>query len=57
LILGEAPTLAQYIGGSVILCGIVLNQIGISHQGTETINASHNPSDKQMDIEVGFKGI
>ena len=29
LLLGEIPTSAQYVGGSVILVGIVLNQIGV----------------------------
>jgi len=29
LVLGEAPTLAQYIGGSLILCSIFLSQVGI----------------------------
>jgi drug/metabolite transporter (DMT)-like permease len=29
LILGEAPTSAQYIGGAVILLGIALNKIGV----------------------------
>jgi drug/metabolite transporter (DMT)-like permease len=29
LVLGEAPTLAQYIGGSLILFGIFISQIGI----------------------------
>ncbi|MEB3829947.1 DMT family transporter [Phormidium sp. CCY1219] len=29
LILGEVPTLPQYIGGSIIILGIILNQIGV----------------------------
>ncbi|MEH2177705.1 DMT family transporter [Nostoc sp.] len=32
LVLGEAPTLAQYIGGSLILVGILLSQVGIRPQ-------------------------
>jgi drug/metabolite transporter (DMT)-like permease len=32
LVLGEAPTLAQYIGGSLILVGILLSQVGICLQ-------------------------
>ena len=55
LILGEAPTIAQYIGGFVILCGIIFNQIGVSR-----LNAtipSQQPSDKQMSESVSFKGI
>lgn len=57
LILREAPTLAQYIGGAVILCGIVLNQIGNSRQSAETINVLQSRTEKEMDTEVGFKGI
>lgn len=52
-LLGEAPTFAQYIGGAVILCGIALNQIGISRQRAEPQVSSA----KEMDIEVGFKGL
>lgn len=48
LILGEAPTSAQYLGGSVIVCGIVLSQIG----------AWQKPSTPQgMETRVGFKGV
>lgn len=52
-LLGEAPTFAQYIGGAVILCGITLNQIGISRQSAEPqVNSA-----KELDMEVGFKGF
>ncbi len=55
LILGEAPTIAQYLGGFVILCGIVLNQIGVYrlNQGV-TIQPA---TDQKMSQTVGFKGI
>lgn len=56
-ILGEAPNFAQYIGGGVILCGIVLNQIGVSRKSPETIDATQVSSAKEMDMEVGFKGL
>ena len=56
-ILGEAPTLAQYIGGGVILCGIILNQIGVSHQSAKTTAVPKVSSAKEMDMEVGFKGF
>lgn len=53
VILGETPTLAQYIGGGIILGGVVLSQIGswrkISHP-----NASHR---QQMEAGIGFKGV
>ncbi|NEP18122.1 MAG: DMT family transporter [Leptolyngbya sp. SIO4C1] len=53
LLLGEVPTVAQYIGGGVILCGIVLNQIGV-----QRLNAPP-PSDAAMDEteKVLFKGV
>ena len=52
LILGEVPTLAQYIGGSVILLGAFFNQIGI-WQETKKF-----PSRKfSLDRFIGFKGI
>lgn len=57
LILGEAPTMAQYIGGSVIICGIVLNQIGVSRKATLAVALPPASSAKEKDMEVGFKGI
>lgn len=50
LILGEAPTAAQYLGGSVILFGIFLSQVGIWRQSSK---------EKKQTIEnkIGFKGI
>ncbi len=56
-LLGEAPTLAQYIGGAVILCGIVLNQIGVTHQNMETTAQPQAISAQEMDIKAGFKGL
>ena len=52
LILGEAPTLPQYIGGSVVMAGIILSQMGIRRKNLRT-------TDKLEDKEtgVGFKGI
>ena len=49
LILGEAPTLAQYIGGSLILVGIFLSQIGIRRQTAATAMT--------VETKIGFKGI
>ena len=56
LILGEAPNLAQYIGGSIIIVGIALNQIGVSRLSTKTSTAPQI-TEKEMDMEVGFKRI
>ena len=51
LILGEVPTMAQYIGGSVIIIGIIFSQIGTARQ-----DFAKGKAVGQMD-EVGFKGI
>lgn len=48
LILGEVPTMAHYIGGSVVIVGIILNQIGSERQ---------NNAAKEIEQQVGFKGI
>jgi len=60
LVLGKAPNLAQYVGSSFILIGIVLGQIGIQLQ-----NLQKNKLPKVMfrqivqDLEsgIGFKGM
>ena len=50
IILGEAPTIAHYIGGSIIVLGIIFNQLGAARL--------NKPVDfKEMDKEVGFKGV
>ncbi|MEM9485655.1 MAG: DMT family transporter, partial [Cyanobacteria bacterium P01_F01_bin.116] len=54
-LLGEVPTLGQYIGGIVILGGIALNQIGV--QRLNLLRPSQKPSDKEMSESGGFKGI
>jgi drug/metabolite transporter (DMT)-like permease len=57
LILGEVPTLAQYIGGSVIILGIVLNHIGVTRQSARPFAASRRTPAKEMDSNVGYKGV
>ncbi len=50
LVLGEVPSSAQYIGGSVILVGIFLSQVGVWRQSSK--------QEKQtMENKIGFKGI
>ena len=50
LILGEVPTMAHYIGGSVIILGIIFNQLGTAH-------LRDSVASKEMEEKVGFKGI
>lgn len=57
LILGEVPTTAQYIGGSVIIIGIVLNRIGVIRQSPQTTPPSQVTPAEERDMDVGFKGI
>jgi drug/metabolite transporter (DMT)-like permease len=59
-ILGETPTHAQWLGGSVILIGIVLGQIGLQHQGSTKgmrRNATFTPVQQNIEARMGFKGI
>ncbi len=60
LILREAPTSAQYIGGSLILLGLVLGQVGIRHQiqhrgARITLNSIQ--AKQAIEAGMGFKGI
>lgn len=52
LILGEVPTTAQYIGGTVIILGIIFNQIGVTK-----VQPPFNTSAKELDRTVGYKGV
>jgi drug/metabolite transporter (DMT)-like permease len=54
-ILKEVPTLAQYIGGSIVIIGIVISQIGIRKENKRQQNREQLI--KNTDNEVGFKGI
>ena len=54
-ILGEVPTLSQYIGGSIVIIGIFISQIGIRKENKRLEN--RDKLIKNMDNEVGFKGI
>ncbi len=57
LILGEVPTVAQYIGGSVIVIGIIANQIGIVRQASISPDKTTTVWQKQIDGDIGYKGI
>lgn len=52
LILGESPTLAQYIGGGIVMAGIVVSQLGIRRK-----NLGATSKIKDIDTGVGFKGV
>lgn len=57
LLLGEAPTPAQYFGGSVVLIGIMLSQIGIWHKPSPPVTATKSNHPQKMETGVGFKGF
>ncbi|MEH2412262.1 DMT family transporter [Nostoc sp.] len=56
LILDEAPTLPQYIGGSVILVGLFLSQLGKMQQTSGRV-AFSTQAEQEVDNGMGFKGI
>ncbi|WP_293128188.1 DMT family transporter [Microcoleus sp. bin38.metabat.b11b12b14.051] len=57
LILGESPTLAQYLGASLLLVGIILAFIG--HRYEAKVNRKLvNPSPRDaMETPIGFRGV
>jgi drug/metabolite transporter (DMT)-like permease len=57
LILGEAPTLAQYLGGSLLFIGIIFGFIGHLYQ-TKLNQELANPSPRDaMEMAIGFRGV
>lgn len=50
LVLGEAPTQAQYIGGSLVLAGIFISQIGMKRHASPKV-------EQEVEAEIGFKGV
>ncbi|MEG4318298.1 MULTISPECIES: DMT family transporter [unclassified Microcoleus] len=57
LILGESPTLAQYLGGSLLSVGIIFAFIG--HRYEAKVNRELvNPSPRDaMEMAIGFRGV
>ncbi len=55
LILGEVPTFAQYVGGAVIIIGILLNQIGVQRLNKTTLTPPPPPA--VMSEKVLYKGV
>lgn len=58
-ILGEVPTQAQYIGGSAILLGLLLGQIGIQRRmaSMPKISTESVQTEQAIESNMGFKGI
>ncbi len=63
LVLEEVPTPAQYFGGSLILAGIALAELGMQRQRfREALTLQQNRSDRSsqsctLEMGMGFKGI
>jgi drug/metabolite transporter (DMT)-like permease len=60
LILGEVPTRAQYMGGSVILLGLFLSQFRGQRQAerkTAAIGVDSAQMEQAIETKMGFKGI
>lgn len=57
LILGEVPTLAQYLGGSLLLVGVIFSFIGNLHQAKINRGLVNLNSREAMEIPMGFRGV
>ena len=57
LILGEAPTLAQYLGGSLLFVGIVLGFIGNLYQAKVNRELVSPSPREAMSMAIGFRGV
>lgn len=56
LILGQAPTLAQYYGLSLLTLGVILSFVGNLHQ--EKMRQALKPTDiEKIDMPLGFRGV
>ncbi|NJR21719.1 MAG: DMT family transporter [Richelia sp. CSU_2_1] len=57
LILGEAPTLAQYLGGSLLSIGIILGFVGNLHQAKINRQLVNPSPGEAMEMTIGFRGL
>jgi drug/metabolite transporter (DMT)-like permease len=57
VILGEVPTQAQYLGGSLLLVGFVFSFIGNLHQAKIDRSPPKLSHREAMEIVVGFRGV
>ncbi|GCL34865.2 hypothetical protein PA905_18440 [Planktothrix agardhii CCAP 1459/11A] len=56
-ILGETPTLAQYLGGSLLFLGVILGLVGNLYQAKRNRELV-NPSPREaMETALGFRGV
>ncbi len=55
LILGELPTAAQYLGGGIILSGVLSSELGTCCKPASTTDK--NSHALKMETGIGFKGI
>jgi drug/metabolite transporter (DMT)-like permease len=56
LILGEAPTPPQIIGGAIVIAGLVLSQIGTQKSLRQT-SEPEPLSPSEIEAEMGFRGV
>jgi len=59
-VLDEAPNFAQYIGGTLIVVGVLMSQIGIRRQAYFRSLSNHKistPAEQKIENSMGFKGI
>ncbi|MCC3408344.1 MAG: DMT family transporter [Microcoleus sp. PH2017_10_PVI_O_A] len=57
LILGEAPTLAQYLGGSLFLIGIIFGLIGYRYEAKVNRELVKPSPRDAMEMPIGFRGV
>ncbi|MEB3359729.1 MAG: DMT family transporter [Synechococcales bacterium] len=57
LILAEVPTAAQYMGGTIILVGIALNQMGTLRKRFPKPRISSADGAQAMETNIGYKGV
>lgn len=57
LILGEAPTLAQYLGGSLLFIGVVLGLVGNLYQAKINRELVKPSPREAMETAIGFRGV
>ncbi|MGA9378235.1 MAG: DMT family transporter, partial [Phormidium sp.] len=57
LILGEVPTLAQYLGGSLLFIGLIFGFIGNLHEAKRNRELAKLSPREAMEKAIGFRGV